>query len=157
MISPLPFDQRGFGFIGMMLLLLVTTIGAGVIFTLTVPTASVHAMKTTTDRAASLHTSIANYRLSHGGSTGTFPTTLASLITTDGTACLANNTPASSLFHTLQGWCGPYIDIVYVQAATAYQTDGWGTAFSFNSTTGVLTSCGPDRVCGDGDDLAFNP
>jgi type II secretory pathway pseudopilin PulG len=158
MTSPSHFKQSGFGLIGMILLLLLTALGAFALFQMMAPSASTKGMAITTTRVAALRVAINAYQKSHGGSAGTYPPTLSSLVTTDGTACTAINTPAlTATYLTLQGWCGPYIDTIYGEASTDYQNDGWEQPFLYSSTTNIITSCGPNHVCGDGDDIAFNP
>jgi type II secretory pathway pseudopilin PulG len=154
-----PFGSTaGFSFLGLILVILILSLTTAGLLTVSQPSLSVRRMAITQRRATELRRAINNYILSHGGTTGTNPPNLASLVTSDGTACTANNTPgAGSMYKTVQGWCGPYTDVVFTQDASAYRTDGWGTLFLYNSTTNILTSCGPNRVCGDSDDLAYGP
>ena len=109
------------------------------------------------NKAAVLRAAINAYVLNHGGASGTNPPTLSSLVTTDGVACTTDNTAAHSTYLTLQGWCGPYIDQIFTQALNDYETDGWGTLFQYNNSTAVIKSCGPNRTCGDSDDISFSP
>lgn len=48
------------------------------------------------------------------------------------------------------GWHGPYIRSSFQEDSSAYQRDGWGDDFVFDSTTGVITSKGSDGVTGGG-------
>jgi type II secretory pathway pseudopilin PulG len=158
MTLPSHSKKSGFGLIGMLLLLLLSSIGAYIIFSTMVPSASTKAMSITTTRVAALRVAILAYQKSHGGAAGTYPPTLSSLVTTDGTACTAINDPTqTATYLTLQGWCGPYIDSIYAQASSDFQKDGWEQLFLYSSTTNIITSCGPDHICGDGDDIAFSP
>lgn len=139
----------------MLLFLMLVGIGGTAIYMLTKSPFATRGMKVTTTRASALRAAITAYRNSHGGTAGTYPASLTSLVVTDGVACIANNVPASPLYQTLQGWCGPYIDQIFGEDPEAYRTDGWATPFTLNTTTGILKSCGPDLSCGTSDDLDF--
>lgn len=89
------------------------------------------------------------YRSHHAN---TFPATLDNLIVPNNPACAADNNSASPTYRSIQGWCGPYIDQFTQQSPNAFKTDGWGTIFQYNGTE--LRSCGPNKTCGDADDLA---
>ncbi len=47
------------------------------------------------------------------------------------------------------GWNGPYID----SSVTDWNLDAWGTALQYSSTNRNIKSCGPNKTCGDSDDL----
>ena len=52
------------------------------------------------------------------------------------------------------GWYGPYVKIGY--SAGAYLVDGWGTSLVYNSPgAGQITSYGPNRALGGGDDIVY--
>jgi prepilin-type N-terminal cleavage/methylation domain-containing protein len=52
------------------------------------------------------------------------------------------------------GYSGPYVKIGY--SAGAYLLDGWGTNLVYNSPgAGQITSYGPNRALGGGDDIAY--
>lgn len=52
------------------------------------------------------------------------------------------------------GWYGPYVKIGY--SAGAYLVDGWGTTLVYNSPgAGQITSYGPNRIVGGGDDIVY--
>jgi len=72
------------------------------------------------------------------------PTSLASL----------TNQGAYSYYDptTRRGWKGPYVD----STGQNWSVDAWGNAFVYNSNAMTLTSCGPDGVCGDADDIVVN-
>ena len=151
-------DRSGFAFVGMVLIVLCFAIGSSMVIDMLVAPASTLQTRRTQDRAAELREALRRFYLSHGGSAGVYPATLDALVADDAVACtLANNPAVAATYLTLQGWCGPYIDREFVEDAAAFKTDGWGTGFSFVQVTGVLTSCGPDRSCGTGDDIVFNP
>ncbi len=46
-------------------------------------------------------------------------------------------------------------DLAAMGLGTAYQKDGFGTDFTLNATSRVLTSAGPDRSFGTSDDVVF--
>ena len=37
-----------------------------------------------------------------------------------------------------------------------WDEDAWGTTFVYSSGARTLTSCGPDTVCSNGDDVVYN-
>jgi prepilin-type N-terminal cleavage/methylation domain-containing protein len=51
--------------------------------------------------------------------------------------------------YTQRGWRGPYV----TTTDAAWNQDAWGTAFQYNAGAGTLTSCGPNRTCGNADDI----
>lgn len=53
------------------------------------------------------------------------------------------------------GWDGPYVNVGF--SPTTYLVDGWGTGLLYNAATGQVTSNGPNRVPGGGDDIAYPP
>jgi hypothetical protein len=108
----------------------------------------------TVNRMDAIRSAVTTYKSHHGGTTR--PSVLAHLVTTDGgAACAIDNNTASATYKSLQGWCGPYLDVVFQEFATEYKTDGWGTEFRWVQATGALTSCGSNRTCGDSDDIAY--
>jgi prepilin-type N-terminal cleavage/methylation domain-containing protein len=50
------------------------------------------------------------------------------------------------------GWNGPYVD----GTVPDWDRDAWGTALVYSGATRTLRSCGPNRSCGDGDDLTIS-
>ncbi|HDM08713.1 MAG TPA: hypothetical protein ENF97_01140, partial [Candidatus Omnitrophica bacterium] len=54
-------------------------------------------------------------------------------------------------------WNGPYIQDKYDD--NGYTRDAWNTAYRYNYTAGstscTLRSCGPDRTCGNSDDITI--
>lgn len=139
---------------------MILTLSISVITFMTVinPSALTRQNRDTAQKAAVLRGAIQSYQFSHGGVSGSYPGNLDALAVDDSTgACTMDNTPTSTTYLLLQGWCGPYADRVFSQNSNDFKTDGWGTSFSFNSGTGVLTSYGPDKASGGGDDLVFNP
>jgi type II secretory pathway pseudopilin PulG len=140
----------GFGLIGMVLLIMIT-ITSIFITSMLVPAMSNRQIKETEAKGKALKAAIAAFKANSASSS--YPLSLSALVTTDGNTC---TTTGSGTSMALQGWCGPYMDQIIVENASDYQTDGWGTTFQYSSTTGVVTSCGPDRTCGDSDDITFN-
>jgi len=52
------------------------------------------------------------------------------------------------------GWYGPYVNAGF--DAAGYLTDGWGTNYAWNSPgAGQITSYGPNRAVGGGDDITY--
>jgi prepilin-type N-terminal cleavage/methylation domain-containing protein len=50
------------------------------------------------------------------------------------------------------GWNGPYVD----GTVPGWNLDGWDTAYQYTAATRTLRSCGPNKACGDADDLVVN-
>jgi general secretion pathway protein G len=62
--------------------------------------------------------------------------------------------PTTGTLGVKYGWYGPYVKIGY--SAGAYLVDGWGTPLVYNSPgAGQITSYGPNRVVGGGDDIIY--
>jgi general secretion pathway protein G len=83
------------------------------------------------------------------GDMGVLPTLLSRL-----------NTPpvplpqATGTLGVKYGWYGPYVKIGY--STGAYLVDGWGTPLVYNSPgAGQITSYGPNRASGGGDDITY--
>jgi type II secretory pathway pseudopilin PulG len=151
-------DESGFGFIGMVFIVLLLAVSA-ITIALSVGSTLGAAQNRATDRRAKvLDWAIARYRTNHGGTAGTRPATLDALVVDESLPCaIDNDATHPSTYLTLQGWCGPYVDRYLTNAPQEFKTDGWGTAFLYAAGTGVLTSCGPDRNCGNGDDVVITP
>jgi competence protein ComGC len=169
MIYPLLFNhprsalsnEHGFGLLTMVLMILTLSIATITIMTVIRPSESTRQSVETSTKAKSLRSGIQSYQFSHrdvnGAVAPTNPPTLDSLWVTDGVPCAIDNDPTHFTYLFLQGWCGPYVDRVFSQNADDYKTDGWGTLFSYDPATTLLTSCGPDRVCGGADDVSYSP
>ena len=144
--------QKGFGMMGAILVILVTSISILGVIQLVSPGLMTRNGRLTMDRMDLISSAVVSYKTHHGGSSR--PTLLDHLVSTDGgAACAMDNTPASATYKKLQGWCGPYLDVVFQENGSEYKTDGWGTEFTWDSSTGTLTSCGANRSCGDSDDI----
>ncbi|MGZ3711943.1 MAG: type II secretion system protein [Bdellovibrionota bacterium] len=48
------------------------------------------------------------------------------------------------------GWNGPYIDGNVI----GWNLDGWGVAYVYSAAARTITSCGPDKTCGNADDIS---
>jgi len=151
------FNQSGFGLLSLVFLILTLSISAITIMTVISPSALTRQNTETVEKARVLRAAIQAYQFSHGGHAGTFPPNLDALITDGGVACTIDNAPASPTYLFLQGWCGPYVDLVVAQNLSDYKTDGWGTAFVYDPATSIITSCGIDKTFGGADDLIFAP
>lgn len=145
--------QKGFGFLSILLLAsFISALSISVIFMID-PQYDSNAVNITNRKASILGTAITKYRDTHNTSA---PANLSALITDDGSgACDLDNTPANPTYQTLQGWCGPYIEVNIQENSNDYQTDGWGNTFTFTQASGLLKSCGPDGTCGNADDLSY--
>ena len=144
--------------VGLILVIALLSLTAITIITVSLPSASTRQNRETVDKAQALRNAIKAYVLSHGGIGGTNPPTLSALVTTDGVACVTANDPAvTSTYLLLQGWCGPYLQPIFQEDLSGILTDGWGTLFTYNAGSSIVTSCGPNRACGDADDLSFAP
>jgi prepilin-type N-terminal cleavage/methylation domain-containing protein len=83
------------------------------------------------------------------GDMGALPATLT-LLNTQG----AQAGPTTGTLGVKYGWYGQYVKIGY--SAGAYLVDGWGTTLVYNSPgAGQITSYGPNRVVGGGDDITY--
>ena len=149
--------KDGFGLLSIVFMILTLSIGVITVMTVINPSALTRQNRDTAEKARILRAAIQSYNFSHGGIAGTNPPTLDDLVNTDHVACTMDNTPTHVTYLFLQGWCGPYVDQVFLQNLADFKTDGWGTTFGYNSGTAVITSCGPDRSCGGADDVTFSP
>jgi len=83
------------------------------------------------------------------GDMGRLPVALTNL-NTQGTQA----GPTTGMLGVKYGWYGPYVKIGY--SAGAYLVDGWGTPLVYNSPgAGQITSYGPNRAPGGGDDITY--
>ncbi len=110
-------------------------------------------MGSTSHHADDILKAVRIYQSHHSGSG---PQLLGKLYESDTAEvlCTASIDFTTSEKLALQGWCGPYLN----ESFEGYREelyDGWGSNFSWNSNLSALTSCGPDRTCGNSDDLEF--
>lgn len=104
----------------------------------------------TVHRIDRLRAAIKKYQSHHDG---TAPGALDDLVIFIPPACEVDRDETSPTYRKLKGWCGPYLDRTIEQDLQAFKRDGWGQTIQYNGST--LTSCGSDRVCGNGDDIAI--
>jgi hypothetical protein len=147
-------SRSGFGVVGVMLTILLVALAVVGVIQLVNPALMTRNGRMTIDRMEVIKAAVIKYKANHGGST--YPTSLDYLVSTDGgAACALDNTTTNTTYKTLQGWCGPYIDVAFGENSAEFKTDGWGTTFSWTSGTGTLKSCGSNRTCGDSDDITY--
>ena len=147
--------SRGFGVVGVMLTILLIALAVVGVIQLINPALMTRNGRLTIDRMEAIKSAVAKYKANHSGTT--YPTSLDHLVSTDGgAACSLDNASASATYKTLQGWCGPYIDVAFGENSAEFKTDGWGTLFSWTSGTGTLKSCGSNLTCGDSDDITYS-
>ncbi len=149
--------DSGFTLLSLVFLVLVISFSGIAVVTTLLPSALTRQIRETTDKAALIRAGVQTYAFHHGGVSGTHLPSLETLVTTDGIPCAFDRLSTSPTYLSLQGWCGPYIDSVFLQNLNDYKTDGWGTAFAYDALTTVISSCGPNRTCGDADDISFSP
>ena len=139
------------GFSLLVVVVIIFSLGAfaATVFLAIAPSQATRATDVTFQRADVLKAAIAKYKDNNGA----VPATLQNLVTTTGMACSVNTDTVSANYRKMVGWCGPYVDLPVANAAAEFRTDGWGTAFQLTATE--LRSCGPDKTCGNTDDLTF--
>jgi hypothetical protein len=106
----------------------------------------------TWQRMDTIKAAVARYRTNVGGN----PANLDALTVAPAgfPACAPDTNPASATFRQLRGWCGPYL-ARDPAGSDLQKRDGWKTLLQYNGVT--LASCGPNRICGDGDDITITP
>ena len=147
----LPFlsNQRGIGMLSVVFLLIALATTVGVSLVMLQPGIAGDAAARTSAQLATVGDAIKLYR----ADAGTNPANLDALVTAPaGMSCTPDTNSASATFRQLRGWCGPYLD---QEISDSYKRDGWGAVLQFNGTQ--LSSCGPNRTCGDGDDVSVTP
>jgi type II secretory pathway pseudopilin PulG len=141
-------DQRGFGLIWILLVISGLVIAASVALLSQQPGETANGATITWQRMDAIQKAVGNYKTNNGGT----PPTLDALVTKPASApvCAPDTNASSATFRQIRGWCGPYLDNP-LPGSDTFKRDGWKTLLQYNGTT--LTSCGPNRVCGDGDDI----
>ena len=143
-----PASEKGLGLLQVMFIMAGLTIAASVVMMSSVPQESSGGAPETYRRMDALKAATELYR-AHGN--GTPPSIDALLAPPTGAAsCAPDNSPASPTFRQLRGWCGPYLERE-AAGSDMLKRDGWRTLLQLSGTT--LRSCGPNRACGDGDDI----
>lgn len=142
-------SSMGFTLISVLLIILAMGAFSTALFVSIAPSIKAGQVSLTYQRADVLQAAIKVYKM-HNPSA---PLTLGALVTPTATPCSVDINTASATYRKLRGWCGPYVDQT-IAAVSDFQIDGWGTIFQYNQVT--IVSCGPNFVCGDGDDIIFN-
>lgn len=129
------------------MMLIILTAGLGVSLALLDPAADSQNQAKTAERVDAIKAAVAKWKANNSGS----PASLDALVI-QGTqpACAPDTNSSSATFRQLRGWCGPYMDR---DVGDLFKMDGWGSSFVYNGTN--LTSCGPNRTCGDADDVVY--
>jgi type II secretory pathway pseudopilin PulG len=142
--------SKGFTMVGLIAIILLLAAFTSAIYIVSGPSDLTRSVAVTMSRGHALELAIRHFKINFDG---VVPVLLSNLVTTTGAPCAPDSNPNSSTYKQLKGWCGPYLDQPLASDANAYQTDGWGVNFSYNGVN--LKSCGPDRTCGNADDLSF--
>lgn len=120
------------------------TLSISVALVMLQPAATADATTRTIAKIAALKVAVARYR----SFAGSAPTSLDALVNPPaGATCAPDVNPSSATFRQLRGWCGPYVPTEF---GDNFMRDAWGTLLNFTTT---IRSCGPNRSCGDGDDI----
>jgi type II secretory pathway pseudopilin PulG len=135
-------------------LMVFTAWAMAAVITVVDPSARTNAEDKTQRQFKKLQAAIAQYR----ANTGSWPMGLTGLLSdTAGVgACTMDTSPSSGTFRQLQGWCGPYLDQLYVGDTSSYRIDGHGTLIEYDGTAHTLLSYGKDRQKGTSDDVSFS-
>lgn len=151
MISPLHtkrFNQSGMGMLTVVLMLLLVTITLGVSVSLLDSQEKTGDAGDSLQKMEKIKTAIAK----HKADSGSNPANLDLLVSNPTGACVPDTNPASATFRTLRGWCGPYLSFEFTQG-DLHKRDSWGSVFAYDGIN--LRSCGPNRSCGDADDIVL--
>jgi type II secretory pathway pseudopilin PulG len=141
--------KSGFAMIALMIFILITSLASVTGWSLQTASRAQDAVHQTDIKKKLLLDAIDRYQSDHAG---VAPADLDDLVTTTGAACAADTNNLSGTYRSLQGWCGPYIDRAFSGDPADFKTDGWGTEFDYDGIN--LKSCGPNKTCGNGDDLS---
>lgn len=136
------------GFSGLAIITIMLAMSVGITFVNLGPDLLHQRNDQTLVSLEALKKAIELYRTHHGG---VGPPTLANLVTLVAPPCAVDTNSASPTYRTIQGWCGPYVDVSVSQNPNGYMIDEWGTTITFTPTE--VRSCGPNRSCGDADDI----
>lgn len=141
-------------FVALIFLMVFAAWSVAAVITLMSPANRVGGDDRTQKQFKTLQAAITRYR-SHSG--GNWPSILKSLIMdADGLgACTMDTDRTSPTFRQLSGWCGPYIDLLYVSENEGYKFDGFGTEMLYDDGAHTLTSLGQDRQQGTADDQTY--
>lgn len=147
--------NAGMSFIALIFLMVFAAWSVAAVITLMSPANRVGGDERTQRQFKTLQAAIARY-VSHSG--GTWPTGLNSLIVDAERvgACRMDTDRNSPTFRQLSGWCGPYIDLLYVDEEEGYKFDGYGTELFYDDRAHTLTSYGQDRQRATADDQTYS-
>ena len=146
------FNDQGFGSLGLIIAILFLGIGTALVLTTLSPGVATARLAETIKKGETLKISVERYRAHRAAN----PSNLDELLLLGvQPPCSLDNVALSPTYLSLTGWCGPYVARIFSEDPDDWKSDGWGSTFQFLSGTGVLRSCGPDRTCGNGDDLAY--
>lgn len=146
-------DHRGFSLVETLVALGVTLVLAGALAPMAFKWITAVRIDKTQQRMQEIWTAMVGSDSTFQGfvgDIGRWPGSLVELISNQ------NALPSFAVNNTTgvgSGWRGPYL----IKDADGQDplADGWGVPFSYNSTTGQLTSYGPDHAFGGGDDIVL--
>lgn len=151
-ISSLLFNPKGLSFLVVVLLVVVMSIAVTSVFFTLKPALQTGQANVTIEKMEKIKEALIKYRSHHNGAAPVLPQGLDRLVSQGSEPdCSIDTNPASGTYKLMANWCGPYLVSTFQQDPNEFKTDGWGTFFQYDTVT--LTSCGPNRTCGDGDDL----
>ncbi len=141
-------SECGFGLMQVVFIMLALAISASVAVMSNTSMERSAGPELTYKRIDTIKSAVIRYRADGNGN----PPTLDALTAapTGATACAPDTNPASANFRKLRGWCGPYLQRE-ATGSDLTKRDGWNSLLQY--TGSVLVSCGPNRACGDGDDI----
>lgn len=139
-------SQAGFGFFGMMVLVIILALASSLVMVSMDTNVSNQALAETIKKMDRIETAAKKFKTDNGS----YPTTLDRLFTIGGLAACAPSTLSSKMIN----WCGPYLSAVTINDPTDYTVDGWGTSFEYDGVN-TLNSWGPNKTDnnGAGDDI----
>ena len=149
-VSKIFTSEEGFGFASLIILISFLALSSAMVFTMMTPITGNGSVDQTFQKMGVVQTAIAKYRLDHAGAP---PNQLDDLVNAVAPPCTVDTNTSSSTYRKLQGWCGPYINQGFVQNPTDFKTDSWGTVLQYDKVN--VKSCGPNKICGDADDLSL--
>ena len=125
MLIKLVKSQQGFGFFGMMVLVIVLAVAGSIVMITIDTTVSNQAMQETITKMERIEKAAVKFKVN----VASYPTVLDRLFTIGGLTACAPSTGSSKMIN----WCGPYLDVVVTADSTDYTVDGWGTSFEYDA------------------------